>query len=102
MGLGVDIRINPQGQRRHDPDDFATRTIASSSASLSTLNIKTPAFSPAAISSSVFPTPANTARPGSPPGLRTRYSSPPETTSNPLPCSAITLRIDRFEFALTE
>ena len=101
--LGVDVRVDPQGHRRDlTPSSPATRAMASSSASLSTLNIRTPAFSPAAISSSVLPTPAKTVRPGSPPATSTRYSSPPETTSNPLPCSAITRRIDRFEFALTE
>ena len=49
------------------PIAAATRAMASSSASLSTLNIKTPASSPAWISSSVLPTPANTVLPGSPP-----------------------------------
>ncbi len=76
--------------------------MASSSASLSTLNINTPASSPAAISSSVLPTPANTVWPAFPPATPTRNNSPPDTTSNPLPCSAMTRRIDRFEFALTE
>ncbi len=84
------------------PASAATRAMASSSASLSTLNISTPASRPARISSSVLPTPAKTTRSPGPPASPTRYSSPPETTSNPLPCSAITLRMPRFEFALTE
>ena len=84
------------------PTAAATRAMASSSASLSTLNIRTPASSPALISSSVLPTPANTVLPGSPPASPTRYSSPAETTSKPLPCSAITLRMPRFELAFTE
>ena len=85
------------------PTAAATRAMASSSASLSTLNIRTPASSPAWISSSVLPTPANTVLPGVAAGQPAPgRARPPETTSNPLPCSAITLRMPRFELALTE
>ena len=78
---GFTRMANGARRRRRRP----TRSSASSSSALSTLNIPMPARSAKAISDSVFPTPAKTVRPGSPPASSTRASSPPETTSNPEP-----------------
>jgi hypothetical protein len=80
----------------------AMRSSASSSGSDSTFKSRMSFSSANRISSSVLPTPAKTVFFGSPPALRTRKSSPPETTSNPLPCSCMSRRIERLELAFTE
>ena len=54
-------------------------------ARLSTLNCRIPASSPAAISSSVLPTPENTIFSGSMPAAKARCNSPKETISAPAP-----------------
>jgi hypothetical protein len=83
------------------PSDLATSPRRDSSSSLSTLNSITPASSPARISAAVLPTPANTTGAVADAFLA-RYNSPPLVTSNPLPCSAISRRMDRLPLVLTE
>ena len=80
----------------------ASRSIASSSGSDSTLNWKMPAASAAPSSRSVLPTPENTTRPGATPARSARSSSPPETMSAPAPISARVRTTARFELALSE
>jgi hypothetical protein len=60
-----------------------------------------PAFTAAWISSSRFPTPEKTIRRGEIPARRHLSSSPPETTSAPIPSSATTSRTASASFALT-
>jgi hypothetical protein len=79
----------------------ATMETRASSGALSTLSTRTPASSAKAISSSVFPTPEKTTLRASPPARSTRYSSPPDTMSNPEPSRANRLSTARFEFAFT-
>ena len=66
----------------------AIALMRSSSGSLSTLKQWMPARNASAISSSVFPTPANVQEPARPPAFKTRKSSPPETMSNAAPSLA--------------
>jgi hypothetical protein len=81
--------------------DVAVRARTSSSSSLSTLKRRTPAWSAAFISSSVFPTPEKTTVAGSAPTASTRRNSPSETMSKPVPSWRARRRRARFPFALT-
>ena len=77
----------------------ATSAIRSNSGRDSTLIIKIRAFSAAAISSSVLPTPEKTILPGLAPALRQRLNSPTDTMSKPEPSEANNLRMLRFDSA---
>lgn len=80
----------------------ATRSIVSSSASDSTVRKRIRLRSAAAISSSVFPTPAKTIFSGPTPVARARRSSPPETMSKPAPAFARVFSTARFAHDFTE
>ena len=67
----------------------------------STLKQRIRASSAATMSSRDLATPENTMRPGSPPAISTRLSSPPETMSKPAPRRASRFSTARFEFAFT-
>ena len=103
MCSGIDVGINAQARSGAcTPLLRAIRSMQASSASLSTLKLKTPWSSAYSISSCDLPTPAKVHFRGSPPAASTRKSSPPETMSNPAPSrdkqfedGAIRVRFDR-------
>jgi len=57
VGLRIDVRVDPERDRRAGPIRRATIETRASSAALSTLSVRMPASSAKAISSSRFPTP---------------------------------------------
>ena len=107
VGLGVrlgrQVRVDAQGDLAPScPSPCATSPMASSSASLSTLNRKTP-FSRrvADLGIGLADAGEDDLRRRSPPALRARYSSPPLVTSKPAPCSAISRQMLRLALVLT-
>ena len=83
------------------PRPIATRLSASSSGRDSMLNWRMPASSPAAISASVLPTPANTMRSAGTPAASATRNSPSDTTSAPAPRRASVRTSARLAFALS-
>ena len=83
------------------PRRAANASTSASSDSDSQLKLWMPLASAYSTSSAVLPTPENTTFPGSPPACSTRYSSPPETISNPAPAFASSASTASDEFAFT-